>query len=917
MRNAPLIVVLFAMVAPLAAAPPAVLTDLDREINADPAIPTPQSFIGHDMGDGGVHHADVHAYFEALAEASPYVTLTEYGRSHEDRPLIYLTATSSGNHARLDDIRRLNERVADPRLGEVNIDEVPGVAWMAYCIHGDEPSGTDAAVLLAYMLAAGRDEATKRMRDDLVIHIDPTQNPDGRERWLAQLATFQGAVPNPDHQAIGSGLWSSGRSNHYRFDLNRDWLPLAHPETRARVAVINRWNPHLLVDAHEMGSLDTYLFDPPREPLHPAMAESVMDWRTRFSADQARMFDRYGWSYYTQEWYEEWYPGYTNAWANLRGTIGLLYEQSGTETTAVTLPSGEVMTYREAVAHQLASSLANLETLQANRKAIVGAYRADREWAVTGDDEQLRGTFLLPAGQDRVRSSRLHSILVANGVECGFAETAFTVDEVTDSWGETHTDVRFDPGTLIVHSKQPLRRLLHALLDFDPRMTDAFLRKERRSIQQREGSLLYDVTSWNLPMAFGLDAAWSDASITVESRPEPPMETPADLPRAGYGYVLDGHDGHLPAALVRLFDAGCKVRVATKSFILRSFEYERGSLLLRAHENGEDLHEVIADVAAATGATFVSADTALTENGWDLGGQRFDLLHAPRVALLCQWPISSTAFGAMWHDLDYRLGLRVSLLPARSIGGADLRRYNVIVVPGAFGLERVLGDGAMATLVDWVQDGGTLIAAGSAASAFLGSDLSAVKRRRDVLDELAVFAEAVERERSAASATFDPAVVWGDEAREVEAAPDDEEPRGSVRDRDAMKRDDAWSRLFAPSGVFARGDLDERHWLTFGLGDRLPVMVSGATVLMAKHPIRTPVRLAAADQIRLSGLMWPEARERHADSAWATVERRGRGQVILFAHDPVFRGYTDGTGRLFRNAVLLGPGAGASQVIPW
>lgn len=367
----------------------------------DPSIPTPESVIGHPVGQKAVRYADLVRYLRTLADASPLVALTPYGETHEGRPLYYVTITSAANHSRLDVIKAENAKLADPRkLRDADeatriTETLPAIAWMAYAIHGDELSSTDAAMQLAYQLVAGTDEQTKRLRDELVIHIDPLMNPDGRERYLSQLAHLTGKVPNADYQAMQHrGLWSAGRGNHYLFDLNRDWLPQVHPETRGRAAAILEWNPHLVVDSHEMGALDTYLFDPPREPLNPFLSEANLNWRRRFSAEQARAFDRHGWSYYTREWYEEWYPGYTNAWSSLLGAVGVLYEQAGVNAAAIKQASGYVLTYREAVHHQLTSSLANLETLRANRREILRDYLADRRRAVSDEGTDV-GIFLV------------------------------------------------------------------------------------------------------------------------------------------------------------------------------------------------------------------------------------------------------------------------------------------------------------------------------------------------------------------------------------------------------------------------------------------------------------------------------------------------------------------------------------------
>ena len=922
----------------------------------DPSVPTPESIIGHRVGDGAARYDDVERYVRALADASPLVTLTEYATSHEGRKLYYLTITSSANHARLAQIKADNGMLADPRRlqntadADRIIDAMPAIAWLAYSIHGDELSGTDASMLAAYALAAGTDETTRRLRDELVIHIDPSQNPDGRERYLSQLQPLTGKVPNTDYQALQhAGLWSAGRGNHYLFDLNRDWLPQVHAETRGRTAAMLEWNPHLVIDAHEMGSLDTYLFDPPREPFNINLSEDNMKWRRRFSADQARAFDRHGWSYYTQEWYEEWYPGYTNAWANLLGAIGLLYEQAGVNGAAVKQPSGTVLTYEEAVAHQYASSMANLETLRAHRRDILRDYFADRRWAINGTGEGPM-VLLVPPVQDRAKLDRFTELLRRQGIEFQVSTGPVAGKEALSSWGDKSDRVELPAGTIIVQAAQPHRRLLKSILEFDPRMSDKFLFEERKSLENHQGTRVYDTTAWNVPMAYGLDAYWAasftetDGGGVRDAAPDDPFAA-----KPAYGYLIDGQSSDIFAAIVRLTETGCHVRVARKPFTIGKRDYAAGGLLLRNHENPADLARLLRDAATDLKLTITALDTGLCESGPDLGGQEYDLLQPSRIAVASQWPTATTSFGSIWHLLDAQLGLRCSPINLQSIGGIDLRKYNVLVLPdswGASGLGAILNEGVRGQLKSWIEAGGTLVAVGNSAAFVAGKDngLSAVRLRPDVLDKLAVYDEAVTRERSARKIEVDPNAVWGSSEKIADTASQASAPTAAAPvekasaespaakkdaadgkggkpesggDAEALKRKDAWQRTFSPNGVFVRADLNPEHWLCFGLGDRLPVLIGGANVFMSSHPVATPARLADKNDLRLAGLLWPEARERMANSAYATVERMGRGQIILLADDPIFRGYTEGTGRLFLNAVILGPGLGTSQTVPW
>jgi len=923
------------------AQPPAPFVDSGT---LDPEIPTPESVIGHAVGATAVRYDPLVKYLHALAEASDLVTLTPYARSHEGRTLYHLTITSPANHARLQAIKADNAKLADPRTlrnaaeADRIVETLPGVAWMAYAIHGDELSSTDAAMQVAYQLTAGTDAATRTLREQLVIHIDPLMNPDGRERYLAQLQTLQGKVENPDYQAMQhGGLWSAGRGNHYLFDLNRDWLMQVHPETRGRAEVILSWNPHLVVDSHEMGGLDTYLFDPPREPINIHLALRTLEWRRRFSADQAAAFDRHGWSYYTREWYEEWYPGYTNAWAGMIGAIGILYEQAAVNAASIKQATGLTLTYREAVHHHVVSSMANLTSLVNNRRAVLSDYLADRRWAVSGEGPST-GTFLLPPAADRAKQARFVELLGRQGLELTIAEAVIEATGVIDMWGNRRETATFEPGTLVIESAQPQRRLLHAILGFDPHMTDAFLTEERTELESRRSSRIYDTTAWNLPMAYGLEGYWAEGVDGVRGAPPQPEPDRPDVdlgPPPAYGYLIDGRDSDVYRALVVLLESDCKPRVADKPFSIADHAYERGTVLLRRHENPESLPRILRGIAGDLNVDVRPVDTALSEKGPDLGGQRFHLLHPPRVAIASQWPVATTSFGSTWYLFDQRIGLRVSPVNVQRLGAIDLRKYNVLVLPHVWSpglLGGVLDESTVKRIKRWVEAGGTLVALGGAA-AFVADeqrDLSGVRLKRNVLDELTVYEEAVERERAARKITVDPATVWsrpGSASPEAEAddKADDEadatgekpKPPASDSDSKALKRADEWHRLFAPQGAFVTATLDPEHWLSFGLPERVPVLIGGGFAYMSRYPVRTPVRLADEDHLRLSGLLWPEARERLADTAYATVESVGRGQIVLIASDPFFRGYLEGSGRLLLNAVILGPGMGTSQPVPW
>ncbi len=906
-------------------------------------IPSPKQVLGFAPGDRPVRYDELVRYMQALDAATDRVALRTHGMTHEGRTLYHLIITSSANHARLDAIRADNAKLADPRtLSEADaaaiIDRLPAIAWLAYCIHGDEISPTDSALEIMHRLASGEDDATKRLRDELVMIIDPLQNPDGRERYLANLQTFIGKVPNNDYQAMQHGaLWTAGRTNHYLFDMNRDWLPLTQPESRGRVAALSEWNPHFQVDSHEMGSLDTYLFDPPREPINPRYSANNLKWRKKFSQDQGGAFDQQAWSYYTREWLDDWYPGYTNAWANLTGAVSLLYEQSGVAGQSVMQPHGKALTYQLAVEQNVVSTMANIETLRANRREILRDFVADNRACLAGEFLEA-GSFLLPPHADLARHQRFVELLKLHRIEYSITAEAFNAANVTDIWGGKHEAREMPAGTLIVKAAQPRGRLLRSMLDFDPRMTDAFLVDERRDLEQDKGTRSYDITAWNIPMAYGLEGFWAKDIASPALRPadndapQPAAQAPAGAAgeaQTTYGWIIDVMNSDSMRVAGRLLQAGVKVRAAIEPFTFEGRRFAQGTLLVRRIENSEQVHETLRSAINETSVVSIPARTALVDDGPDLGGQRFALLQKPRIAIASQWPVSSYSFGSTWYMVDERMRLPCSPINIQTINGIDLRRYNVLILPDGGRYGAVLTSGALETFKAWIEAGGTLIAMGNAAT-FLANEksgLSAVRLRSNVLDELNVYAEAVGRERDAWRVTVDPAQVWdGVAATQASAAPapavdGSAEPvpahRWAALAGDELKRWDEWATRFSPQGAFLRTQLNPDVFLAFGLGTDLPVLFAGEDCFLSRPPVQTAARFVEAKDLRLGGLLWPEARHRIADSAAVTRESLGNGQVILFAGDPFFRAFMEGTGRMLQNAIIYGPGMGANAPVPW
>jgi hypothetical protein len=973
----------------------------------DQTIPTPESLIGFPVGQKAATHAQIERCFKTWTDGehkSPRAKLFEYAKSHEARTLYYLAVSAPENIQKLDAIKADMAKLADPRSAaapEIDklTDSLPAVAWMAYTIHGDEMSGSDAALAMAYHLIASNDQNVKDMLKDLVILIDPIMNPDGRDRFINQQSQNRTTTPSLDDQSLlHTGFWPQGRTNHYYFDLNRDWILCTQPETRGRVKAAGEWHPQLFMESHEMGSQDSFLFSPPRQPLNPNLPATLQKWWDVVSKDQAAAFDRFGWRYYTGEWNEEWYPGYTGSWGGYRGAIDMLYEQANIGADGVRHATGVIESYREAVHHQLVSSMANLATLRAHRVDILKDYLAQRREAVAESGPFAARTFAVLPSANHSRIAGFVDLMKLQGFEIFQSPKEFAASG-KDRLGRPVKDQKFPAGTILIPTRQPEARLLAAMLEFDPRMNTQFLEDERREILRFHRSKLYDVTAWSLTMLHDLDAFELAAPLPAGAAPYSAPEAPkpgVDSPEALVAYVIDGADDQSVVAAAHLMERGLQVRAADREFKWGDKSFSRGSVLVAKVDNSgqpSDYADAVAKVCSEVGVQAVRVDTGLGIGDVpDIGGEHFIRLEPPRIAVLARAPFDPNQFGEVWFTLDKTLGIRASYLDAANWSDADLRRYNVLVIPtgGEGGGADALKD-KYEPLKAWVNAGGTLIAIGSSAASIAApaAGLGTVRLLPDVLTKLEDFTLGVVRDWEGQNAKIDPALVWSQDPPQEITYPWPVIKSDDKLAEDELKRRDAWQKQFMPQGAILAARADDKHWLTFGASPSgyVPVVYQGDTVLMAASTAQAPVRLGAvvpgeppmpppkpeaakkddkakpadnakddkhkADdkkpddkksddkksddkkdeeppkpragfaplpdghemRLRMSGLLWPEAAERLANAAYLTREPIGSGQVILFAATPTYRGAAKGTARFFQNALIYGPGLGASHPI--
>ncbi|MDH3891651.1 MAG: M14 family zinc carboxypeptidase [candidate division Zixibacteria bacterium] len=886
----------------------------------DSSIPKPNDHLTHPVGARPARYHEITGYFQLLAQQSDRVRLDVHDRTHEGRDLYHLVISSAENLAHLDEISSTLKAISMGE-GTFEVDAFENqvvCAWMGYGIHGDETSGPDAAVQLAYQLAAGQDEATMKILDRVIVIIDAMQNPDGRERFLSMLTSYGSSTPNFNPRSLQhNGVWPWGRGNHYLFDLNRDWILVTQPESRGKLATVLKYSPQLVVDGHEMGANATYLFDPPREPIHYNTADNVRKWWRIFAGDLATAFDQHGWPYYIEDWHDQWYPGYGSSWATFSGGVCMLYEQAQVGFGAIKQRDGYHLTYHEAVNHQLTSSVTNLTTLADNHSQILTDYHQTRI-AITEQGQKSRLTYVIPPDDDVRKTNRFVSALLSQGIKVERSTESFSLTGAKGVYGSHKDKQLFPAGTYIVRTAQPMGGLANAILEFDPHLDQTFLNEERKELEKHGETRMYEVSTWSLPLAFDLEAWSTTAPLKVateltEKVASPPVGVVVN-PDAQFGFIVPMTGERTRRLLVRLFDEQLIVYASEKPFEIDETKYKSGTLVLRRRGNPENLPEILNRLAAQTGAMILGVNTGRTSKGSWLGATTFRLLARPKVGILTGNGINFYSFGTLWHTLDQELGIDHSVIDVATLTQTDLSGYNLIVLPSSWGrgLHRQLGKQGADALNGWMNSGGTLICTGGAAAwaADTAIGLSGARMRRQVLDQLPQFVVDLQRQTAAEAPQVDTMALWHPD----KVAPEETkaEDKGAPSMDQKMREDhDQWVRRFRPRGVYLRGVVDTEDWLAFGVNEKLPVLVSTDVALMTGSSVTTPVRYAAAGDVRLSGLLWPEARQRWASTAWATRETKGKGQLIMFATDPNFRAYNWGTRALFVNAVLYGPGMGS------
>lgn len=855
----------------------------------DPAIPSFEVVLGHAPGERIVSPRDMRDYLGALAEAAPErIRVEVFAQSWEGRDLVYAAIGSSENIARLDEIGEAMQRLADPRVTSESeadelIESLPVGVWLSYGVHGNEISSPDAGLLTAYHLLAARgDSVVDEILANTIVYIIPTQNPDGRNRFVHNFEVASGLEPDADPLAAEHDEpWPGGRTNHYHFDMNRDWFARTQPEIRGQVEAIQRWYPMVVVDLHEMGGNSTYYFAPAANPYNPYITDAQKAGLEMIGRNNARWFDEFGFDYFTREVYDALYPGYGDSWPVFYGAVASTYEQASPRGLVTRRRDGTELHFRDAVRHHFVASISTAQAAAQHREELLHQFYDYRASAIEAGKRAHTKDYILPLRGDISEVVKLAASLAAQGVEVKRALESFRAG------GE-----RYAAGTYVVPSDQPAHRLVRNLLDVDVPMDEEFLAEQERRRAKNLPDEIYDVTAWSLPMLYNVECIPATSKVRASFEPIDAGESlRGDLigtVPAKVAYLVPWGSRASGRLLARALRGGLQVWGNDKAFRQGAQEYPRGTLIFKVKENPEDLGEILREFARESGADVYAVSDSWVDEGSNFGSANVLKIPAPRIALLWDSPTSPYSAGSARFVLERQFGYPVTILRARRVATADLSAFDVLILPSASGnYAKILGDGEW--LRSWVRAGGTLVAIGNALAYLSTEDvgLLSTKQENSAVDE--------DSEKKVGKDDEDSNRVDGSILKSEEDFRDAIQPEEELPD--------------AVAGVLLRAESDPEHWLTAGVAETLHVLLQGRSIFA---PVTldegvNAVRFAGPEELLASGYLWEENLEQLAYKPFAIVEEHGRGMVIAFTADPNFRGYMDGLNVLFLNAVFRGP----------
>lgn len=809
----------------------------------NPAIPTPKQVLGYEVGEWHVTHDQLVMYMKAVAETSDRVIFEETGRSYEKRPQTLLTITSPANLTKLDQIKADRAKLRDPSA-TVAVQNMPVVMFMGYSVHGNEPSGANAALVAAYHFAAANEISADL--ENIVLLLDPAINPDGLNRFASWVNSHKAYNLNGDPaQRELNEAWPRGRTNHYWFDLNRDWLPVQHPESRNRVKVFQSWLPNIHLDFHEMGTNSTFFFQPgvPAR-MHPLTPAKNFELTEKIGTYHAKALDQIGSLYYNQENYDDFYYGKGSTYPDVQGSIGILFEQASSRGHLQESSNG-MLSFPFTIRNQFTANLSSFQAAKEMRVEL-NQWMKDFYTEIKKEtDADVNKAYIFGAKNDDARSFHLADLILQHDIKVFALKEDITVN------GQQYKKET----SYIVPADQPQYRLIKAM--FETRTTF-------------QDSLFYDISAWTYPMAFHLDFMALNskilnlASVQQVDKNSFKLAPGKVIGNAGaYQYAMEWTDYYSPKAAYQLLKAGFLVRVANTEFSTSEGKtFGRGTILIDKGESGLDDQAFFAklqEIAIAAHVDIHALTTGYT-GGANLGSTFMTPLQTPQIALLVDGGVDSGEAGEIWHLLDQRMQMPVTLLPVGSVTMANLDRYNVILM--ADGSYNSLGKPGADKLKEWTSKGGTLVAKGGALRWLAQNEIGNFTFRTVDNAEKGVQKSYADFENATgAKGTF---------------------------------------------GAIFKANLDVTHPIGYGYSDKEIYTFRNDNFFMEVSPNPYANPLVYTENPLASGYLHPSNLAGIQNGSVIRISGVGRGRIVGFADNPNFRAFWFGTNKLFMNSIFFG-----------
>jgi hypothetical protein len=840
MKKALLFLITFAWILPSAIAQVDLSYYLPDTVSYNPAIPTPKSIIGHEVGEWHVTHDRLVQYMYALDQASDRITLEVIGQSHEARPIILLTITSPANHKNIETIRTQHLKLSDPAAsGSLDLRNMPAVFYMGHSIHGNEPSGSNAALLSAYFLAAAQGKKIEEYLSNTIILLDPSFNPDGMQRFSSWVNSRRSNVISTDPADMEHNeAWPGGRTNHYWFDLNRDWLVAQQPESQGRIKKFHAWKPNVLTDHHEMGTNATFFFQPgvPAR-VHPLTPDQNQELTRKIGTYHAKALDAIGSLYYTQEGYDDFYYGKGSTFPDVQGAIGILFEQASSRGHAQESVNG-VLRFPFTIRNQFTTALSTLTAVNALRNELL-MYQRDFFKGAIGSAAKDPVKAIAFGSNDPVRTTLLAEVIARHSIE---------VQKLSN---QSINEKRY-AASFSVSLNQSQYTLIKSMF-------------EKRT--QFKDSLFYDISTWTLPLAFGVD--YEELKVAVTGEKVSDFKIPAGKLIGGeseYAYVLEPGGYYVPRAISRLLEHNIRVKVATEPFFHTTGKrFERGSILIPVagqEKSEESINYLVQKILANDGLDVYAFNTGLDYRGVSLGSGSFSVVRKPEIAMLMGDGVSSNDAGELWYLLDHRFQIPVTMLPIDVFNRTNLSKYNTIIFPA--GSYNSINESGKEKLKTWVQSGGVIIG-------------------------------------------FESALQWlnGAGLGKFEMKPAESTDKQSVS-RPYALLDEYRGAQESPGAIF-EANVDLTHPLLYGYDQSKVAIFKSNNIFLekSKNAYANPITFGSTPLA--SGYISKQNYAQLKNTSVAGVSAMGQGRVIGFTDNLCFRAFWLGTNKLFTNAIYYGP----------